>query len=885
MKKLISAILSVALLMMLLIPIGMITAFADATTLITDQAGLANLSATGDYKLANDITITGEWNNNVMFYGSLDGDGHTITFADGAIIHGGLFKQLREGSNIRNLNIVAGNVTWKDAGELQGIGTKCMGALSASIQAGDGKYNEIGVITSVANRVVIRDVHVTADFTSNTVKANVEGLAIGGIVGDLGLICLIEKCSYTGTIDDVSRSALDMQAYTSGCGGIVGVAVRNCGPIAISECVNNGDISGYGQVGGILGYCRAWDGARTAPMSLIISKCVNNGKITCKQTDMGDDSTIKRAGAGGIAGFVYTKDGASIDFLHNINFGEVNSHAADAAKIEAGICGVLRQKNTVTFSGNINFDDTKMQMIHVGLSNGAVNYSNNYAISGMTSELYTTVADAGGIQAVFNTLNAVYPNVYALDGTTIKLASASSDSGATSDAPQTMTMDVTVPQPTGTAITTQKELEGMKLDGTYYLANDIEVKGTLKAIENFAGVLHGNGHALVLNGAELRGGIFKGLAGGKIYNLSITEASGTTSSNSYRAVLAPNEIDLCFGTVVSYGFGTIVNVTVDCAVGAALKNTSNAYVGGVFGVITDGDSVLYNCYNVGSVQGGYVGGIVGEICCEIGKVEIVRCANWGACRASNGIAGGILATHGLTSAQANMSLLIMENVNYGAVTTAEASYCGGIVGTMLSFWAGKASVLRNANYGEMTANAAEVGCPGGIMGYLGYEGMLFAGNVNVGTVTGTKSPNSLVGVAVNNDSCVVENNYAAQAEIPATIGAIAGSIIDGNTAATLNAAYADAFATGEQITLKWAADAGLSTVAPKVTYTLVDNSEQTNNSGDQGGNTNAETDSTTTETPEEEKKGCKSSVGFGGMMVLLMLCGAGATVTSRRRED
>ena len=106
MKKLISAILTFAMLVTLLIPVGIVTVAADDATLITDQAGLANLSANGSYKLGNDITITGEWSNEVMFYGVLDGDGHTVTFADGATINGGLFKQLHEGANVKNLNIL-----------------------------------------------------------------------------------------------------------------------------------------------------------------------------------------------------------------------------------------------------------------------------------------------------------------------------------------------------------------------------------------------------------------------------------------------------------------------------------------------------------------------------------------------------------------------------------------------------------------------------------------------------------------------------------------------------------------------------------------------------------------------------------------------------------
>ena len=896
MKKLISAILSFALLVTCLIPFGIMTVSADEPTLITDQAGLANLSATGNYKLGNDITITGEWNNDVMFYGTLDGDGHTVTFADGATVNGGLFKQIREGSSFKNLNIVANNVTWKTGGELQGMGTYCIGGLVASIEAGNGsdglpKYNDIGTITALANSVSIQNVHVTANFT--TINADgIDKLTIGGVVGELGLICLIENCSFTGAIANSNRSQVDMQAYTSSCGGIVGSAIRNCGPVVISECVNNGNITGYGQVGGILGYCRGWGGGGqgTAPENLVIQKCVNNGKITNLQTDWGEDSDdgskLKRASAGGIAGFVYAKDAAVVKILNNINYGEVIASGEDAKKFEAGICGVIRQREKVTVAGNINFDASKAAIVAGFLSSGKVTWENNYASSGGASDIYTTFATAGGISAVFSALNAAYPGVYLFEDDTIKLANSSFDSGSsTLDVPQALTMDVTVPSPTGTAITNQKELESMKADGIYYLANDIEIKATLKSVGEFSGVFHGNGHTIVINGAEVRGGLFKSLAGGKIYDLSITEAPGSGSTNSYRTLFAPNELDVCFGTVAGYGYGTIVNVTVDCVVGDALKNTSNAYVGGLIGVLTDGDSVLYNCYNTSRVQGGYVGGIIGQICSSSGKVEIARCVNWGECIASNGVAGGIFGMHGLTSSEIDISLLVLENVNYGAISSTGARYSGGIVGTMQSFWSGKASLLRNVNYGAVTANAADVGCPGGIIGYLKYEGVMISGNVNLGTVTGSKAPNSLVGAAEISENNVVENNFAAQAEIPATVGTVVGAVIDGNTVATLNAACDNAFVSGEQIALKWVADEGLSATAPKVTYTIVEDDGQSDDSGEQSENNSDSTTGSTEAPVTEEKKGCGSAIGVGGVIALLMLCGVGATVAIRRKED
>ena len=899
MKKLISALLVLALSVALLIPLGVVTVSADEPTLITDQAGLAAMSANGNYKLANDITISGDWSNDTFFKGTFDGDGHTITYAEGSTIHGGLFKQLQEGATVKNLNIAeGGTVQWTTAAGLPANnGTACFGGLTGSIQASAGNFENDSFVQNAANKVTVQNVHVNVNLYTNAGTTGSHQVAIGGIVGDLGLITRIENCSFSGSItDSTNRDGVDMNAYMSGSGAMIGVAVRNCGPIAIIGCVNNGSITGYGQVGGIIGYSRGWGGGETAPAALIIQKCINNGTITCQQTDLGTEGNPKRASVGGIAGYIYVKNGAIADFLHNINNGNVVAAAEENVKIEAGICGVIRQKETVTFEGNINLGNSKSQMIHTGLSNGVVNYANNYAANGGESEKYKTFEEAGGIAAVFSALEEAYPGVYLFNDNMITLAEGSSESGSSSlNVPQTMTMDVTVPEATGTAITNQKELEAMTADGTYYLANDVEIKGTLKSVAEFSGVFHGNGHTIVLNGAELRGGFFKSLAGGKVYNLSITEAS--KSDNGYRGIISANEIDICLGAVAGYGYGTIVNVTVNCAIGSSLKNSSNAYVGGVIGIVTDGDSVLYNCYNTGKVQGGNAGGIVGEVFCENGKVEISRCVNWGEVTSSSGAAGGILAMHRLTAIKVDMNLLALENVNYGAVSTTGSRYCGGIAGSVQSFWEGKAAILRNINYGTVKANAEDLGCPGGIIGYVGYNGILIAGNVNAGSVEGTKSPNRLVATVESNEGVVAENNFAAEAEIPATVGEAAGVTVDANTVATLNGAYADTFAAGSPIALKWAADAGLSEAAPTISYTVAEDPEQQGNSGEQGNNNqnnNQNNNPTTSEvatqapaaqTETKKKGGCGSAIGLGGVIALLMLCGAGSVVMTKRKED
>ena len=899
MKKFLSVLLILALSTALLIPFGIVTVSADEPTLITDQAGLAAMTASGDYKLGSDITITGEWSYITPFMGTLDGDGHTITFADGATVIGGLFKQLIQGATVKNLNIVAGDVTWKTVADAAGSASPCVGGVAASVEAGyvngTGKWSDTAFVSDPANVVTIQNITVTANIAISGTVARPnppkpeDKVAGGGIIGEIGIIAMIKNCTFNGSISDaVNRTNIDMSAYESCYAGILGKAIRNGGPVAIIGCVNNGTISGYGQEGGILGYSLAWGGGDTGLQSLIIQNCINNGEINCLQTTVGSST---RATAGGIAGYVYVKDESVAIFKSNINYGKVNAIAAEG-KIEAGICGVIRQKDTVKFEGNINLGEAKSQMIHTGLSNGKVSYVNNYAITGSDTEKYTTVESA---KAAYDALNALYADTYTYDESEGKIGLATDSSGSSNlEVPQEMTLNVEVPEATGTAITSQKDFEAMASDGTYYLANDIEVIGTLKAIKNFSGTFHGNGHTIVLNGATVRGGLFNDLAGGKVYNLSITEAPGSGSKNNYRGISCAS--DICFGTIAGYGYGTIVGVTTDCAVGGSLKNTSNAYVGGVIGIVTDGNTVIYNSRNTGRIQGGYAGGIAGAIFCENGKVEISRCVNWGNTTATTGAAGGIFAVHSLKSMQVAMNLLAIGNVNYGAVTTG-SSDCGGIAGSVVSLWEGKAALLCNVNYGEIKASAADIGCPGGIVGYIKYSGILIAGNVNAGNVEGTKAPNSLVAEVVGSGDLVAENNFAVEATIPATIGEIAGATIDANTVATLNGAYADTFAAGDQIALKWAADANLSATAPTVSYTVDLTEEEQGNGNENDNNNNNNNNTNVTPAPSEtvtqapaaqtetKKKGCGSAIGIGGVVALLMLCGAGVTVAVKRKED
>jgi hypothetical protein len=101
--------------------------------------------------------------------------------------------------------------------------------------------------------------------------------------------------------------------------------------------------------------------------------------------------------------------------------------------------------------------------------------------------------------------------------------------------------------------------------------------------------------------------------------------------------------------------------------------------------------------------------------------------------------------------------------------------------------------------------------------------------------------------------------------------------VDAGTLNALNAAYANMYALQrEQIGLKWAADMGLSSAVPTVSYSFgTDNGGD--NPGDVGQNdgqqTTAPVDDVTTEPEEPKKGGCKGVVsGFGFVMMLTVAC-------------
>lgn len=920
MKRVLSALLTVAMLLTMLVSLSVSADEAPEGVAIRSVTAFKRMDPEGIYYLANDIVIHGSWRFDV-FRGTLDGRGHTI-YLDHAAMEGGLFAKVGGTTTavtvIKNLNIVQlDEVTYTAANE--GIGV-----LAASADLGN---------TTIENVCVYANVVSNADL-----------VPLGGLIGDVRYCALkLYRCVFSGSLTH-AVGAESKDPHKNSVGGMVGKTWSTVSGLVITECVNYGTLTAYSRVGGMFGYDYPKGKGTDSIWKLNIERCVNYGTIQSTFTHATDNGaggmlghhitygyenedfalnnninfgmilSSNKATLGGIAGHVQIS-GAVGDATHmkisgNINHGEVKTDDASSPASGSPMIGLYR----TTTGGSITENSTRIHNYHDdGLSDAETSESiGQSAQTKFTGKSYTSAEN----DTILTTLNAAYPDTYTLttDGKiTLKWAEDAGytasfkmqiptlqeiESGSGSEAaPMTLTLDHTIPAPTGTAISNATELAAMEANGVYYLTQDIEVSDSFPSISDFAGVLHGNGHTIVFNGAELRGGLFKSLAGGKIYDLKITEARGKDAidDNFFRAAQL-NENVLCVGVVAGYGYGTLVNVTVDCAVGGSLKLATNGYVGGLIGALTNGDTILYGCKNIGRVVGGYAGGLIGVLTNNDEKVEISQCVNWGDVTSSSGAAGGLIAIHNA----AVMRLLILENINYGAVTATDFGYCGGIFGSQKNLWDGSTYILRNINYGTVTNNyltyGTQNGCPGGIVGYFSgndFDGAVISGNLNYGEVIGNKNPNQLVAYTEKVVATMkAENNYASAGDVPATVGSIAGVEIDANTLATLNAAYENAFAAGDQIALKWAADANVSEVTPTISYTLVKQNENNDGENGESGNTNqpaqpAQTaQPTQTEETPAKKKGCGSVLGVGGMVAVLVLTlGTGLTVCIRRKES
>jgi len=247
----------------------------DETDLRAVGRGGTGIYATGDYvnwtlakhyRQMENIDLTGSSNwtpigTSVAFFtGSYDGGGKTITalkaYGSGNL---GLFYQTAAGSKVSNLGLVDVDISGIsiNVGGIVGFGGGTVenchvsGSITSTAQYTGGIFGGASV-------AFIKNCHVSANVGSVSISCNNTGGIVGSVPGGVE----IEGCSVSGNVTGKGN-----------VGGILGIA-SNTNNVKISDSYVSGNVTGSSSsVGGILG-------KDNLNPNVLIEKCYTTGNIT-----------------------------------------------------------------------------------------------------------------------------------------------------------------------------------------------------------------------------------------------------------------------------------------------------------------------------------------------------------------------------------------------------------------------------------------------------------------------------------------------------------------------------------------------------------------------------------------------------------------------------
>ncbi|MBR2860768.1 MAG: dockerin type I repeat-containing protein [Clostridia bacterium] len=314
--------------------------FAEDTVLVYSQAdlkaiGSSTASLSKNYKLMNDIELTGSWTpigtSSRQFTGTFDGNGFAI----------------------KNLSIEA-------LSTCQGLFAYTQNAVISNLTV-YGKVYSYSSITPIS-QINLSYIGGIAGGASNTQfinctnYADVYGLeAVGGIAGHCKN-STFENCKNYGAV--VASSAY---------GGICGRSIGS----SYTACANFGSVYGSSMGGGICG----WTFPEANAASISVSQCVNFGSVTASQR-FSRTNSFSQNYAGGIVGYVQT--------LYN------GIKATECSVSDSFNAGDLFSDNSTAFLGGICGSGTTSAEAPCLISScytiGRVpKYSNSGAIAGSNS--------------------------------------------------------------------------------------------------------------------------------------------------------------------------------------------------------------------------------------------------------------------------------------------------------------------------------------------------------------------------------------------------------------------------------------------------------------------------------------------------------------------
>ena len=319
MKKLLSIIVVFA--MMLASVLTMIPVFAENPegTAISSAAEFAAMTADGQYYLAKDITLTEAYEND--FTGKFDGNGKTITLADGAVT---AFKSIK-GATVSRLTLKASYETTQ------------ANALGVLANKAAGNFENINVIANVKVLAAAKSFYGGA------------GLIVGEVDGDTTFL----NCTTDGSIviETVNHPGNDDSSLNYGIGGFAGRILK--GIVTFKDSTNRAFVNTLQPgmpSGGFVG--ETDDGQK---WTVTFDGCVNYGEIVTYGVPSGHGNA--HTGAGGIIGNALGIKAAESSFVFRNcrNYGYIHQNE-ECGKVTGvgGMIGRAYSPAKLTLEGCVN---------------------------------------------------------------------------------------------------------------------------------------------------------------------------------------------------------------------------------------------------------------------------------------------------------------------------------------------------------------------------------------------------------------------------------------------------------------------------------------------------------------------------------------------------
>lgn len=346
-------IIATALCVLMIVSLAVVGISAEEATVIKTPEEFAAIKIDGNYKLGNNITVSDTLvfkdaeNNEIAFTGTIDGCGYTITVSKpvfnkfagtvkNLVIEGSVSNTASDG-HVAPLalrgsgNVVLENVVnkatvdtaYRGGGIISQIDEKTTASIIGCVNYGNVTHTGetscmIGGILGYeqGNTLVLKDC-----VNYGTVSAE-KGLA-GGIIGRFGGDNAFNEDHNATITNCLNEGAV---SGSSNVGGIMGLARGSL--VTIANCTNKGAItSTTNDAAGIIGH----GGAKNYLARVFVSKCLNEGKIECKGGTVDSSSGLPTEGtnsAAGIAGYVYgSGDNGRIEITDCVNKGEIVAKA------------------------------------------------------------------------------------------------------------------------------------------------------------------------------------------------------------------------------------------------------------------------------------------------------------------------------------------------------------------------------------------------------------------------------------------------------------------------------------------------------------------------------------------------------------------------------